>query len=92
MATTDGEDTNCPADRLPGALPRLMPLLLGIIGVAGCANPAPKTQPSTMTERQDQALHDPFSYNPDFTKADRTVSGQNEPDGLKKDLHDVFNP
>jgi hypothetical protein len=58
----------------------------------GCSPQAPTTQPSTMYERQEKALHDPFSYTPDLKKSDMSVSGQNDPDGLKRDLHDFLNP
>lgn len=58
----------------------------------GCSTTAPTTQPSTMYERQEKALHDPFGYTPDLKKSDMSVSGQNDPDALKKDLHDFLNP
>jgi len=63
--------------------------------LAGCASDkkAPSTQPSSMSERQDAALRDPFGYKPDMS---RDVSGGDighlDRDGLKKDLNNVFNP
>lgn len=63
--------------------------------VSGCASDKkpPTTQPSSMHERQDAALRDPFNYKPDMS---RDVSGGGIGDldrnGLKKDLDNVFNP
>jgi hypothetical protein len=60
----------------------------------GCASDKkPTTQPSSMSQRQDQALRDPFGYKPDMS---RDISGGDtghlDRDGLKKDLNNVFNP
>jgi len=54
----------------------------------------PTTQPSSMYDRQEQALHDPFGYSPDLKKSDMTVSGEGEFDAaaLKRDLNHVANP
>ena len=66
-----------------------------IAPIAGCASDkkAPTTQPSSMSQRQDAALRDPFGYKPDMS---RDVSGGDvghlDRDGLKKDLNNVFNP
>ncbi len=65
--------------------------------LSGCASDkkakAPTTQPSSMHERQDAAMRDPFNYKPDMS---RDVSGGDighlDRDGLKKDLNNVFNP
>ena len=63
--------------------------------IPGCASDkkAPTTQPSSMSQRQDAALRDPFGYKPDMN---RDVSGGDmghlDRDGLKKDLNNVFNP
>jgi len=81
-----------PASGLARPLRRCPLVVLGVICLVGCSNRGPTTQPSTISERQEQALRDPFGYNPDFKKTDMSVSGQNDPDGLKRDLHDVFNP
>lgn len=60
----------------------------------GCASDKkqPTTRPS-MSQRQDDALRDPFGYKPDMS---RDVSGGDighlDRDGLKKDLNNVFNP
>ena len=62
----------------------------------GCAakdEKGPTTRPTSMHERQDAALRDPFNYKPDMS---RDVSGGDtghlDRDGLKKDLNNVFNP
>ena len=61
----------------------------------GCASDKkkPTTQPSSMSQRQDAALRDPFGYKPDMS---RDVSGGDighlDREGLKKDLNNVFNP
>ena len=61
----------------------------------GCASDKkkPTTRPSSMSQRQDAALRDPFGYKPDMS---RDVSGGDighlDRDGLKKDLNNVFNP
>ena len=61
----------------------------------GCSSDKrqPSTQPTSMRERQDAALRDPFGYKPDMS---RDVSGGDtghlDREGLKKDLNNVFNP
>jgi hypothetical protein len=61
----------------------------------GCASSdkKPSTQPSSMSDRQDAALRDPFGYKPDMG---RDVSGGDvghyDRDGMKRDLNNVFNP
>ena len=60
--------------------------------IIGCAPNGATTKPASMYDRQEQALHDPFSYTPDFKKSDMSVSGENDPDGLRRDLNHVFNP
>jgi hypothetical protein len=62
---------------------------------AGCASSdkRPTTQPSSMAQRQNDALRDPFGYKPDMN---RDISGGDighlDGDGLKKDLNNVLNP
>ncbi len=62
--------------------------------LAGCASDKkPTTRPTSMSERQDAALRDPFGYKPDMS---RDVSGGDighlDRDALKKDVNNVFNP
>lgn len=63
--------------------------------LSGCASDKknPATRPSSVSQRQDEALRDPFNYKPDIN---RDVSGGGisdlDRDGLKKDLNNVFNP
>jgi hypothetical protein len=62
---------------------------------SGCASETkkPTTQPTSMSQRQDAALRDPFGYKPDTS---RDISGGDighlDRDGLKRDLNNVFNP
>ena len=64
--------------------------------LAGCSSSsnAPATQPSTIAQRQDRAMQDPFGYTPDMKKSDMTVSGHGEFDkeGLKRDTDYILNP
>lgn len=67
--------------------------LLGFVGVTCACQPnAPTTQPTTLLERQEAALRDPFGYSPGV--GNRSVSGKGEFDkeGIKKDFDHVFNP
>lgn len=59
----------------------------------GCSE-QPTTQPSTMYERQEQALRDPYGYNPDLKTNPNRVSGNGEfdRDGIKRDWDHVINP
>ena len=78
---------------------RLVPIALCVCAAqsmwTGCASSdkKPSTQPSSMSERQDAALRDPFGYKPDMG---RDVSGGDvghyDRDGMKRDLNNVFNP
>ena len=43
-------------------------------------------------DRQEQALKDPFSYNPDPNKSDYSVTGDGNKDALKRDMDHVLNP
>lgn len=63
-----------------------------ILFAIGCGSSA-TTQPSDY-DRQQQALRDPFHYNPDPNKTDYTVSGSSEFDknAFKRDLDHVLNP
>jgi hypothetical protein len=79
----------------PMAMPLKMPgclILLSAIFIIGCSQQGAATQPSSMYDRQEQALHDPFGYTPDLKKTDMSVSGEGDPNGLKRDLDHVFNP
>ena len=68
---------------------------IGYLSFAGgCASSA-TTQPSSVTERQNQALHDPFGYTPDVKSSDLTVSGHGEgfdKKGFDRDTNSVLNP
>lgn len=63
--------------------------------VIGCSPSHPSTQPSTVSERADQALRDPFGYNPQSTKYPDVSGGDLghfDKDAMRKDLDDVLNP
>ena len=71
-------------------------VLVGIcIVTGGCKSnkKAPTTRPSTVRERQEQALKDPFGYK---VMEDDDISGgklhEYKKDSMKKDLNDVLNP
>ena len=68
-------------------------LFLTPVSCASRDDKAPTTRPSSMRERQDAAMRDPFNYKPDMS---RDVSGGDtghlDREGLKKDLNNVFNP
>ena len=61
----------------------------------GCASSdkKPTTQPSSVADRQNEALRDPFGYKPDMNS---DISGGDvghlDRDGLKRDLNNVLNP
>jgi len=66
------------------------------IAVIGCSDNAkkPTSRPSTIRDRQNAAMDDPFGYSPYSEKND--ISGGDidewDKDGMKKDLDNVFNP
>ena len=80
---------------ISGLLPISVLICVHLWFTPGCASEKkpPTTQPSSMSQRQDAALRDPFGYKPDMN---RDVSGGDighlDRDGLKKDLNNVFNP
>lgn len=62
----------------------------------GCSDNAkkPATRPTSVEERQEAALHDPFGYSPygetnDISGGDL---GEFDKDAMKKDLDHVLNP
>jgi len=77
----------------PGTWPLLYALSCALVSGCGPSSP-PSTQPTSMYDRQEQALHDPFGYSPDLKKSDMSVSGEGEFDtaALKRDLNHVANP
>ena len=61
----------------------------------GCSsNNSATTQPSSVTDRQNSALNDPFGYSPDMKDADISGGKINEYDrnAMRKDLDHVLNP
>lgn len=66
------------------------------VAIAGCSGNAkkPTSQPSSIRDRQNAAMDDPFSYSPYSEKND--ISGGDiddwDRDGMKKDLDNVLNP
>jgi hypothetical protein len=69
-------------------------LTCGLFWGCGCAQDSSTTPSSSMYDRQQQALRDPFGYNPNLKKSDMSVSGNGEFDkqGLQRDVNDVLNP
>ena len=65
-----------------------------VVVLGGCMSDKQPTTRSSMRERQDEALADPFGYSPDMGSTDVSGGKINELDrkGLKKDLDHVFNP
>jgi hypothetical protein len=72
--------------------------LLFSVVLAGCASEKhqPTTRPSTIKERQEAALRDPFGYSPDMDGSQNDISGGeiNEFDrkAMRKDIDHVLNP
>ena len=63
---------------------------------SGCASNAskPTTRPSSVADRQDAALKDPFGYSPDMSGSDSSSGdiGKFDREGMRKDLDHVLNP
>ena len=63
--------------------------------LTGCGSSSPTTQPTSIRDRQDAALKDPFGYSVDVNK-ENDISGGGmfdlDKDGLKKDLDHALNP
>jgi hypothetical protein len=72
----------------------IVPSVFCGIFFVGCSQQQPATQPSTMYERQEQALRDPYGYNPDLKTNPNRVSGNGDfdRDGIKRDWDHVINP
>jgi hypothetical protein len=66
--------------------------------LAGCAdsNKHPSTQPSSVRDRQEQALRDPFGYGPNTDEKRYDISGGGlkdfDRDAFRKDVDRVLNP
>ena len=63
--------------------------------LCGCSSNNPSTtRPSSVTDRQNAALDDPFGYSPDMKDADISGGKINEYDrnAMRKDLDHVLNP
>ena len=63
-------------------------IILVVFVVAGCA------EESTIHERQDKAMKDPYNYSPFEDRTDISGGGLMEfkKDAFKKDVGSVFNP
>lgn len=72
-----------------------MPLIpVCLLLLAGCAS-HPTTQPSDASQRADEALRDPFGYNPQSQKYPDVSGGDLghfDKNAMGKDLDDVLNP
>lgn len=80
-----------PAARRPVGLALI--ILAFALG-AGCASDKPTTRPANLSDRADQALRDPFGYEPMKDKEDVSGGGLTDlnKDALKKDVDHVLNP
>ncbi|MBC7783718.1 MAG: hypothetical protein H7144_07745 [Burkholderiales bacterium] len=59
----------------------------------GCASETPATQPSSVRERQDAALKDPFSYGPSAADIKKDAANKKKPEAtLKSDWDRFWNP
>src|SRR5438034_11416153 len=68
-----------------------------LVLLIGCTHNSGNPEPSTLRQKQDQAVRDPINYKPDNENTqpyDISGGGVNNLDkgALKKDLHDVFDP
>lgn len=68
--------------------------ILGCLFILGCADTkGPSTRPTSLRERQDAALRDPFSYDPDMPRTGKGGGlGEFDKEGFNQDLKRVFNP
>jgi hypothetical protein len=73
---------------------RVSAFVCGSILLVGCA-PDPNKQPSSLAERQDAALKDPYGYKPDMNQ-NTDISGGGlfdlDKEAMRKDMDRVFNP
>jgi len=65
--------------------------------LAGCAKQGeqkPASRPSTVRDRQDKALKDPFGYSPEMDTTDISGGGLGgfDKDGFRKDMKNVLDP
>lgn len=67
---------------------------VGFIGCAKGPTTQPTTRPSTLQQRQDKALHDPFGYSPDTEQTDISGGGLTDfdRDGFNRDLKNALDP
>lgn len=66
----------------------------GLAMFCGCSPSGPTTQPTSMTEQQQRALQDPYSYSPDARNSDMSVSGHGafDKEGFNRDKDFVLDP
>jgi hypothetical protein len=73
-------------------------LACGFFAVSGCTQQAattqPTTRPSTLKERQDAAMRDPFGYSPNAGRTDVSGGGLTDfdRDGFNRDLKNALDP
>ena len=75
----------------------LLPVAFCVTLPVGCAKkgePGATSRPSTLRERQDKALKDPFGYSPDVDRTDISGGGLTgfDRDGFGKDMKNVLDP
>jgi hypothetical protein len=76
----------------------LVPCASCLALLAGCSKKGQEqgatSRPSTLRERQDKALKDPFGYSPDVDRTDISGGGLTgfDRDGFGKDMKNVLDP
>ena len=67
---------------------------LAALALAGCADSTPTTRPTSLRERQEQAMRDPMHYSPDIDHTDISGGGLHDfnKDSFKKDWDNLLNP
>lgn len=65
-----------------------------IVLAVGCTSPQATSRPSSLSERADEALRDPFNYKPGHENHDISGGGLTDldKDAMRKDMDHVFNP
>jgi hypothetical protein len=73
---------------------RVSVCLCGILFLVGCA-PDREKKPTSLRERQEAALRDPYGYKPDMSDHSDVSGGgllDLDKDAMRKDVDRVFNP
>jgi hypothetical protein len=75
------------------ALKSFVPVFVICLAIIGCAeDKGPTTRTSSMRDRQDDALRDPFGYRDDVPSVTGSKTGEFNRDAFNRDVDRVFNP